>query len=159
MIKKIILTLILILTLTSLILAQDSYKNQGNQIVFTIEAPKEGIYGQAYLYQNATRLTTLKLCGEMRCYSKFQTSINPQNFSLLENTKYTLLYYDFQKFIWKNISFQTLAIGAGSNINANAISESKPLAKRTTISIICSFYTLFDSQEYTRCKQEYLNRV
>jgi len=160
MIKKIILILILISALTSLILAQDSFRIQNNQVIFTIEAPKEGIYGQAYIYENSTKLTTLSLCPEFRCYKKFQKAVNFTNSTFKENIDYTLLYYDYSNYLWKNLSFR---VNPQQNQDTNLISGSatqsnKPVA-RTTISIICGFYTLFDSREYTRCKQEYLSRI
>jgi hypothetical protein len=161
MINKILVLILVLLTLSPLITSQDSFKIQNNQVIFTIQAPSEGIYGSGYIYENTTKINTIKLCNDFKCYKTFQVPLNLTNSSLNKNIEYKLLYYDYKTYIWKNLSFQisTNNTASSKGINGQVIKESKPIVTRTTISIICGFYTLFDSQEYTNCKQEYMNRI
>jgi hypothetical protein len=159
MVNRILITTLILLILSPIIASQDSFKIQNEKVIFTIEAPKEGIYGQAYLYQNNTKITTLKLCAELRCYKTFQTSISYENFSLAKDKEYKLLYYDFNKYLWKNLSFQIPSnIDASKKINGQVTQDTGPIAS-TTISVICAFYTLFNSEKYAECKQEYISRA
>jgi hypothetical protein len=163
MINKTLVLILVLLTLSPLITSQDSFKIQNNQIIFTIEAPKEGIYGSGYIYQNTTKINTIRLCNDFKCYKTFKASINLNNSNLStnKNIEYKLLYYDYSAYIWKNLSFQidTNSTTSSKGISGQATQESKPIITKTTISIICGFYTLFDRQEYANCKQEYMSRI
>jgi len=166
--KAIIIIQLILLTilLQQLVLAaeaQGSYKIEGDKINFIIPATKEGVYAASYIYKDDLKLTTLLLCQDVRCYGKLNTTYNitPE----LQG-EYELIYYEFEKSNWKNISFningqQILDNFASKNNNQKIDSNSNQetsLIKRAMVIAICKLQNLFNSEEYLACRDEYLSR-
>lgn len=146
-----------------------TYKIQGDVINFTIPPSQEGIYSLGYIYQGEIKINYISLCKDIRCYGKTTASYNITPELIGE---YNLMYYNYDTYSWKNISFNlngevildNLKKQNSQNINNNPNSNNSnsinnngaSLTKITMVTTICKLQHLFNSQAYQDCKNEYL---
>src|SRR3989344_3396377 len=92
-----------IIFLTSLVLA-DSYSLEGEELTFTISSNSQGVDTTAYLMQDQNKIATITLCDQNRCSKSITKTL-----TLTTSGDYKIVYYDFKKFSWSEISFSYTA--------------------------------------------------
>jgi hypothetical protein len=144
----------ILLSLTSLGAAKDSYSIADNQIIFSISS-SNGIFHTVSILQENTIINTLELCDREKCAGNLKPAIN---LSELEPGKYQLNYYSFDDYEGKELNFTINNNQNDQNNNPQDQTESnnRPLSKMIIVTTICRLSSLI-KDNYQECRNRFLS--